>query len=335
MIRVLSLLALMLLAATTRAGDEPAPPHFAFPLACTIGMDCFLQNHVDHQPGPQAADYRCGSQTYDGHRGSDFRLIDTKAMQQGVAVKAAHDGVVRAIRDGMDDRSIRETGAQAVANREAGNSVVIVHGNGWESQYAHLRKGSIAVKPGQTVKTGDVLGQVGLSGLTEFPHLHFEVRRDGAIIDPYSANTEADTCGNSNTSLWNPDAEKQLAYSPANLLKAGFAFAEPKLDTILDAEIPNGIPPHSDALIFWAYLIGVRAGDTETIRLTCDDGKELINQSKPLNKNKATWLFYAGVRNPDAKCQTGSGFRAEYRLFRKSPAGEPSEIVAVSRSIGR
>lgn len=332
MIKSVLFFTLTLLATSAWAEEAVAPPHFALPLACTPGVDCFLQNYVDRDHSPQATDYHCGSQTYDGHKGSDFRLIDMNAMRQGVAVKAAADGVVRATRDGMEDRNIKETGAQAVANREAGNSVVIVHGDGWESQYAHMRKGSIAVKAGQSVKAGEVLGQVGLSGLTEFPHLHFEVRHQGATVDPFAADGNT-ACTNPGPTLWNPDTERQLAYRPAGLLKAGFAFAEPKLDNILESETPTALAPQSEALIFWAYSIGIRAGDTETFKLSCDDGKELINQSKVLPKNKATWLFYAGVRKPDDKCPVGSGFHADYRLLRLSASGETSEIVAISRAI--
>ncbi|WP_247877773.1 M23 family metallopeptidase [Azospirillum thiophilum] len=72
------------------------------------------------------------------------------------------------MRDGMEDVSIRQSGG-APAGYDAGNAVVVDHGNGWETQYSHLKRGSVAVRPGVRVEAGTVLGQIGLSGRTEFP----------------------------------------------------------------------------------------------------------------------------------------------------------------------
>ena len=56
-----------------------------------------------------------------------------------------------------------------------GNCVVIDHGNGEWSFLAHMRKGSIKVKKGDRVKAGDVIGQLGNSGATTGPHLHYHL----------------------------------------------------------------------------------------------------------------------------------------------------------------
>jgi murein DD-endopeptidase MepM/ murein hydrolase activator NlpD len=63
-----------------------------------------------------------------------------------------------------------------------GNLVIVDHGNGTESRYAH--QDTIAVTVGQTVKAGDRLGTVGSTGMSTGPHLHFEVRRQGRAVDP-------------------------------------------------------------------------------------------------------------------------------------------------------
>ena len=104
-------------------------------------------------------------------------------------MQAAADGVVKATRDGMADVSIRETGREAVSGREAGNGVLIDHGGGWETQYSHLLFGSVSVEPGDRVVAGTPLGMIGLSGQTEFPHLHFTLRRRGMAIDPYTGSS--------------------------------------------------------------------------------------------------------------------------------------------------
>jgi len=63
--------------------------------------------------------------------------------------------------------------------------VVLVHTSGVRSMYAHLS--SIAVRPGQRVRTGSLLGRVGSTGFATGPHLHFELRLRGAAVNPLPA----------------------------------------------------------------------------------------------------------------------------------------------------
>ena len=60
--------------------------------------------------------------------------------------------------------------------------VVLDHGNGWETRYAHLHR--IKVDKGDRVRRGRELGTVGHSGKAGGSHLHYEVRRRGVPIDP-------------------------------------------------------------------------------------------------------------------------------------------------------
>jgi murein DD-endopeptidase MepM/ murein hydrolase activator NlpD len=63
-----------------------------------------------------------------------------------------------------------------------GNLVIVDHGDGTETRYAHQH--TISVRAGQTVAAGDLLGTVGSTGQSTGPHLHFEFRRDGEPVDP-------------------------------------------------------------------------------------------------------------------------------------------------------
>jgi murein DD-endopeptidase MepM/ murein hydrolase activator NlpD len=66
--------------------------------------------------------------------------------------------------------------------RGYGNHVVINHGFGYSTLYAHMSR--FAVRPGQKVRRGDIIGYVGNSGSSTGPHLHYEVIRGGKKIDP-------------------------------------------------------------------------------------------------------------------------------------------------------
>jgi len=96
--------------------------------------------------------------------GSFHRGVDIGASS-GTPVKAADSGVVRF------------TGW----NGGYGNLVKIDHG-GVQTWYAHLSK--ITVSTGQRVGKGDVIGNVGSTGISSGPHLHFEVHVDGVAKDP-------------------------------------------------------------------------------------------------------------------------------------------------------
>lgn len=95
----------------------------------------------------------------------------------GTQVCAVASGRVVDSFDGMpDDRRFDE---MEIAAREMvvfGNYVIIDHQNGEYSCFAHLRQGSIIVKPGQEVQQGQIIGQIGASGSSLFPHLHYELR---------------------------------------------------------------------------------------------------------------------------------------------------------------
>jgi len=97
--------------------------------------------------------------------GSSHQGIDLSAPR-GTPVWAAADGTV------------------VFAGREGayGRTVLIDHGNGYTTRYAHLKK--IKVERGRRVKRGDVVGTVGASGNASGPHLHYEVLRDGTPVDP-------------------------------------------------------------------------------------------------------------------------------------------------------
>ena len=95
------------------------------------------------------------------HEGLDF------VVPSGTPVYAPADGVVLSV--------TRST-------RGAGNVVEIDHGNGFLTRYAHLQE--IHVRKGRLIGKGDRIGLSGMSGKSFGPHLHYEVWRDGKVMDP-------------------------------------------------------------------------------------------------------------------------------------------------------
>ena len=70
-----------------------------------------------------------------------------------------------------------------IDNAGYGNRVMVDHGNGYLTLYAHMSK--ISVKVGQSVKRGDVLGSMGSTGRSTGVHLHFEIRTSGGNVNPF------------------------------------------------------------------------------------------------------------------------------------------------------
>lgn len=117
---------------------------------------------------------------------------DLKRMASGFGYRNDPFTKIRKFHAGMDFSAktgtpIYATGDGVVARADAGatgygNHIVIRHGFGYETLYAHLSKYKARV--GQKVKRGDIIGYVGSTGRSEGPHLHYEVKQGGKVINP-------------------------------------------------------------------------------------------------------------------------------------------------------
>jgi murein DD-endopeptidase MepM/ murein hydrolase activator NlpD len=97
-----------------------------------------------------------------------------------------HEGVDLPAPDGTPVLSVAPGHVVSVGrNGGYGLEVLVDHGQGWVTRYAHLGQASVA--PGQRVGRREVLGQVGRTGRTTGPHLHFEALRFGQAVDPRRA----------------------------------------------------------------------------------------------------------------------------------------------------
>ena len=331
-------LAVALCGAGAAALADGSQPSLNLPLDCVPGKTCWIAKFVDLDPGPGVRDYTCHGRANDGHTGIDIAVRDLRAMDEGVAVLAAAPGTVLRTRDGMQDISARELGPAMLKGGECGNGVVIDHGNGWETQYCHMRQGSIAVKPGEHVDTGQKLGLVGMSGSSEYPHLHVMARYNNKIVDPFVGLEDRSgpdaKCGLGAAPLWNQKTLAALAYVPASIYNIGFAAErpnEPDVDKgrFRDTNFPDTAP----VLIFWAEIFGVEKGDVLHMRFTGPNGQVLIDQNIPIPDRKARWYQYVGKKRPGFGWPVGT-YHGEVSVTRTENGQSQSTERAADATVG-
>ncbi len=306
--RFLAIGALALLTGQAAALD------LAFPLNCTLGEDCYVQQFFDHDAGAAWRDFTCGTLAYDGHDGTDIAVPTRAAMAAGVQVLAAAPGTIKGARDGVADFAL------ATPNKECGNGVVVDHGGGWETQYCHLKQGSVLAQVGQAVDTGTVLGMVGQSGLAEFPHLHLSVRKNGIEVDPF-APTSATSCGATGDDLWTATPN----YAAGGILDAGFSTNIPAFGTIKTGlDSPENLPKTAPALVMWAYLFGGQAGDAIVFEITGPEGV-IITERMAVERNRALFFHAVGRKMRGAGWPAGD-YAGTARLMRRSAEVDRAEI---------
>ena len=280
-------------AATPAAGA----PRFGLPIACDIGKTCWVQQYFDHDATAAAADYNCGRETYDGHDGTDIRIRDTS---QHADVVASAAGTVAAVRDGVADHLVRtDADRAAIKDIECGNGVLIDHGGGWQTQYCHLRKASLAVRKGQQVSAGDRLGQAGFSGMAGFPHVHLTVRENGKAVDPFRNGPQATaSCGGMDNPLWTDEAQTSLSYHQGDLIGFGFAPGPVEMPQLEDGTAFS-LEPARDwpALVAFGWAVNLREGDRMTASLQGPGGIAASNTAG-LDRSKAQYMLFAGTRKP-------------------------------------
>lgn len=294
-----TLLAAWLLALPASRPANADPLSLELPVACSIGTDYFVQNYFDHVPGEGEADFTCGPLVYDGHRGTDIRTRTLAQMWEGVDVLAAAPGIVVGTRDFMDDVFVGDIGRDALDGLDAGNGVRIDHGDGWFTQYAHMMKGSIVVEVGDRVEAGDVLGKIGLSGNTEFPHLHLGVSHNDVDLDPFTGTDNSVGCGEVADPLWSADALAALAYVAGGTLQAGFAGEAADYRAAREGDYDGfTLKEDSAAFVFWAEFFGVLEGDRIRLVLEFPDDYDTITDTITMERNRAQQFNFVGRRLP-------------------------------------
>jgi murein DD-endopeptidase MepM/ murein hydrolase activator NlpD len=116
--------------------------------------------------------------SYYGNRRRNFHTGIDISAKKGADITSISDGVVITSGNSID------------GYRKYGRIIVIDHGNGIQSLYAHNKKNY--VKEGQCVKKGDKIGEIGSSGNATGSHVHLEIIKDGKTINPLKYLNEED-----------------------------------------------------------------------------------------------------------------------------------------------
>lgn len=162
-------------------------------LAEIIARDLGVDDSMRPSAAPQAHRHAHGIRAYGASARHveawltpvDGRVSSPFGMRQlaDEAHARAHDGVDFAAPTGTAIRATRDGVVEFAGPRGGyGNTVVVDHGDGTKSLYAHAS--ALLVREGESVRKGAEIAQVGSTGRSTGPHLHFEVRKDGEPVDP-------------------------------------------------------------------------------------------------------------------------------------------------------
>ena len=262
--------------------------------------------------------------------GVDFAIRDILAMQTGVPIFIAAPGRVVGVRDGMPDVDFKKVAPEIFKRGECGNGVRVSHGGNWFTQYCHMKKGSIIVKKGEQVEAGKPIGFVGLSGKTEFPHLHFQVSKGKKIVDPFIGTERTEACGAGKKPLWDDTTSAILAYQNSVIYNGGFNDQRPLADGVHRGLYKRGtLSKNSLKLFLWFAIRNTKPGDKVAMRLLGPGGKEIGKGNNTIKKVQARGIQILDVTSKGA-WPTGD-YRGEITVTRNSILGP--KIIRARRRI--
>ena len=293
-----------LAAASLSVAAQPASDQalaLQLPIDCTLGENCWVARYSDRKKGRGKADFMCGRRTQHKHRGTDFSITDFGQMQRGVAVLAAANGKVTRLRDNMRDGIVTKATRAAIKGKECGNAVVLEHSGGYSTSYCHMKKGSIAVRVGDTVMAGQKLGEVGLSGNTEYPHMHFNLLKNGRRLDPFDGQPQSRACTvGAGESLW----AKPPPYTEMDLLPLVFSDKPLTRQTRWEVQ-PKRLSSRAPALVLTGRAWNVLKGDHWLFHIIRPDGVEATERSLTIKESRQSQWFANRLFRPKGGFMAG------------------------------
>lgn len=255
-------------------------PFYAWPLAGGNGVDWVINNYVDLLVGIGTQDYTLGqinqAKTYDGHNGTDIDVANFRFMDAGVGIHAIAPGTVARVVSNHPDRN-----TSCVAG-SSWNVVEVRQDDGSYVYYGHMKTDSPVVVVGERVSKGTLLGQLGSSGCSTDAHLHLEIRKNGAVIDPFRDQLWCEV----------PAYSKSLSVMTGALLESPLSlYSEPIKDPP-----PNIMSLQSSAFVVAiAYAANGLVGDILTLEIEDPNGVLYTTRSKVFDQEYRRSQWYWGL----------------------------------------
>jgi murein DD-endopeptidase MepM/ murein hydrolase activator NlpD len=155
-----------------QAARERAARYAALHGSAYEGEDYSEDDHAGHIHGDWARPVNGPLTSRYGMR--RHPILGERRMHTGSDLAAGYGSPIRAARNGR----VLWSGWK----KAYGNTIIIDHGDGVSTLYGHASR--LGVRPGQPIKAGEYIGNVGSTGWSTGPHLHFEVRKNGQPVNP-------------------------------------------------------------------------------------------------------------------------------------------------------
>ena len=248
-----------------------------------------VSGYIDHDVASGSLlDYACGARTYDRNNGYNHDGVDISSWPypwsvmdaDGLDVIAAADGAIVSKTGDQPDRSC------TIDTQATWNFILLAHNDGRHSLYGHLKRDSLTSKAvGDTVTAGEYLGQVGSSGVSSGPHLHFQLLdANFANIEPY-----AGACGSAESAWrWQPEYNRPRV----NAVLTG--SGAPQIGQCDGSEFPRSevefLP--GDAVFVSGYFVNQPAGQPAILELIQPDGSLWLETSMGTPESALDFSFW-------------------------------------------
>ena len=239
-----------------------------FPVSCQLNKNCWIINSDE--------------------KGTEVVIKSLLDMEKGIPVLAAEDGIVTLVKNDLQNKTFY------------GNSVVIQHTKGWKTIYNHLKPDSIKVKKGEIVRKGHQIAELGMSGKTEFPLLHFAVFKEDKFV----------------ASPWDPLIKDDLKISDIVIANMGISTTNPNIDSVKKGDYENiELLNDVSSIYLWVYGFKFKTGDFLKFSLKNPDDEKIFNKVIKVDKDSKE-TFFSTEKLKDAESWKPGTYAAKLEFIR-------------------
>lgn len=310
---------------TRRSSAGECDPFEFWPTGGLLHRDLYTTNYVDLDSSSGIQAFECTAFSYNGHKGNDTSIRSFSEQIAGVPIFAVDDGIVIDANDGEDDQNTSWNGQTA-------NYVVLEHECGLVTKYWHLRKNSVSVALGDAVVKGQQIGLMGSSGISTWPHLHFQVEQNGTHVEPYMGD-----CGPAN-SMW--EHQPGVNYN-TYISDAGLCVED--LNTVPNLPWPQPRTGHfavtDEEINLWMLAHNIPPGSTRNWTFVRPDGAVAatmgpFDYTNTQTMRKSYGQYWFGIDSIPGLTSTLGTWRIQMRINGTLVLDMPFDVVEDRNDIG-